>query len=138
MPILNHDATYSISYTDQTTGCTNAAGSAQVTMAVLGTVAPSGVTALASTNSVCSGVSLNLTTDYTGLPDGLTYQWQVSTDNGANWSDITGATALTYSTSITVASVLLQLATAPRMVFDTPRLGSGCFTEVEITFMILP
>ena len=96
--------TYAISYTNQTTGCTNAAGSAQVTMAVLGTVAPSGVTALASTNSVCSGVSLNLTTDYTGLPDGLTYQWQVSTDNGANWSDITGATALTYSTSITVAS----------------------------------
>jgi hypothetical protein len=96
--------TYAISYTNQTTGCTNAAGSAQVTMAVLGTVAPSGVTALASTNSVCSGISFNLSTDYTGLPDGLTYQWQVSIDNGANWADITGATALTYSTSITVAS----------------------------------
>ena len=95
---------YAISYTNQTTGCTNAAGSAQVTMAVLGTVAPAGVNVIASTNSACSGVTLNLTTDYTGLPDGLTYQWQVSTDNGANWSDITGATALTYSTSITVAS----------------------------------
>lgn len=96
--------TYSITYTNQTTGCTNAAGSAQVTMAVLGTVAPAGVNVIASTNSACSGVTLNLTTDYTGLPDGLTYQWQVSTDNGANWADITGATALTYSTSITVAS----------------------------------
>ena len=96
--------TYSITYTNQTTGCTNAVGSAQVTMAVLGTVAPAGVNVITSTNSACSGVTLNLTTDYTGLPDGLTYQWQVSTDNGANWSDITGATALTYSTSITVAS----------------------------------
>ncbi len=96
--------TYSISYTDQTTGCTNAAGSAQVTMAVLGTVAPTGVTASASSSSVCSGVTFNLTTDYTGLPDGLTYQWQVSTDAGANWTDITGATALTYNASLTAAS----------------------------------
>lgn len=96
--------TYSISYTDQTTGCTNAAGSAQVTMAVLGTVAPTGVTASASSSSVCSGVTFNLTTDYTGLPDGLTYQWQVSTDAGANWTDITGAIALTYNASLTAAS----------------------------------
>lgn len=96
--------TYSISYTNQTTGCTNAAGSAQVTMQVLGTVAPSNVTAQASAGNACSGVSFNLSTNYTGLTDGLTYQWQVSTDNGSSWTDITGATALTYATSITVPS----------------------------------
>jgi hypothetical protein len=97
--------TYSISYTNQTTGCTNAAGSAQVTMQVLGTVAPNNVTAQASAGNACSGVSFNLSTNYTGLTDGLTYQWQVSTDNGVSWTDITGATALTYSTSITVPSL---------------------------------
>lgn len=97
--------TYSISYTNQTTGCTNAAGSAQVTMQVLGTVAPNNVTAQASAGNVCSGVSFNLSTNYTGLTDGLTYQWQVSTDNGTSWTDITGATALTYATSITVPSL---------------------------------
>jgi hypothetical protein len=97
--------TYSISYTNQTTGCTNAAGSAQVTMQVLGTVAPSNVTAQASAGNACSGVSFNLSTNYTGLIDGLTYQWQVSTDNGTSWTDISGATALTYSTSITVPSL---------------------------------
>ena len=35
-------------------------------------------------------------------------------------------------------SVLAQPAVAARIVFDTPRLGIGIFTEVEITLMILP
>ncbi len=95
--------TYSISYTNQTTGCTNAAGSAQVTMQVLGTVAPNNVTAQASAVNACSGATFNLTTNYTGLTDGLTYQWQSSPD-GTTWTDITGATALTYSTSLTAAT----------------------------------
>ena len=36
------------------------------------------------------------------------------------------------------ARVLLQFATAPRIVFDTPKLGKGCFTEVEMMLIILP
>ena len=96
--------TYSISYTNQTTGCTNAPGSAEVTMAVLGTVAPSGVNATASTTAACSGTSFNLATSYTGITDGLTYQWQVSTDGGLSWTDIVGANTLTYAASLTVAS----------------------------------
>jgi hypothetical protein len=96
--------TYSISYTNQTTQCTNAPGSAQVTMAVLGTVAPSNVNAQSDVVNACSGIAFNLTTNYTGLTDGLTYQWQVSTDGGLNWTDITGANTITYSTSLTAAS----------------------------------
>ena len=95
--------TYSISYTNQTTGCANAAGSAQVTMQVLGTIAPSNVAAQSSTINACSGVTFNLTTNYTGLTDGLTYQWQSSPD-GTTWTDIIGATVLTYSTSLTAAT----------------------------------
>ena len=95
--------TYSISYTNQTTGCTNAAGSAQVTMQVLGTVAPNNVTAQASAVNACSGATFNLSTNYTGLTDGLTYQWQSSPD-GITWTDITGATTLTYTTSLTAAT----------------------------------
>ena len=34
--------------------------------------------------------------------------------------------------------VLLQFATAPRMVFDTPKLAKGCLTEVEIILMMRP
>ncbi|MEN9401293.1 MAG: hypothetical protein RL632_2396, partial [Bacteroidota bacterium] len=96
--------TYSITYTNQTTGCTNSPGSAEVTMAVLGTVAPAGVNATSSVPAACSGATFNLATSYTGIADGLTYQWQVSTDGGLSWTDITGATALTYATSLTVAS----------------------------------
>ena len=36
------------------------------------------------------------------------------------------------------AIVLAQLATAPRMVFETPRFFSGILTEVEITFTMRP
>ena len=37
-----------------------------------------------------------------------------------------------------LAKVLLQLATAPLIVFDTPRPVRGCFTLVEIILIILP
>ena len=96
--------TYAITYTNQTTGCTNAAGSAQVTMAVLGTVAPAGVAATSSTAASCTGANFTLSTNYTGITDGLTYQWQVSTDGGLSWTDIVGANALTYTASLTAAS----------------------------------
>ena len=114
--------TYGISYTNQTTGCTNAAGSAEVTMAVLGTVAPSGVNATASATAACSGASFNLATSYTGITDGLTYQWQVSTDAGLSWTDIVGANALTYATSLTTASQYrIGIAScAGTMVYSTP------------------
>src|SRR5690606_23801824 len=36
-----------------------------------------------------------------------------------------------------LASVFAQLATAARMVLLTPRLGNGCFTDVEMILMIL-
>jgi hypothetical protein len=96
--------TYSISYTNQTTGCANAAGSAEVLMAVLGTQAPVGVNTIASASTVCYNGSTNLSLDYTGLTDGIVFQWQSSTD-GTNWSDIASATATTYAaTAITSAT----------------------------------
>lgn len=97
--------TYNISYTNQTTGCSNAAGSAQVTISVLGTVAPSGITATSTVPTICNGIGFDVSTDYTGSTDGLTFQWQVSTDNGQAYFDIPGATTMTYTTSQTVASV---------------------------------
>jgi hypothetical protein len=89
--------TYDITYTNQTTGCTNAPNSAQVQMLVLGTVAPANVSALAADSSVCWGQADVISLDYTGLPDGLTFQWEVSTDAGTTWTDIAGATAISYT-----------------------------------------
>ena len=96
--------TYSISYTNQTTQCANAPGSANVVMAVLGTQAPVGVNTIASASTVCYNGSTNLSLDYTGLTDGIVFQWQSSPD-GTNWSDIATATATTYAvTGITSAT----------------------------------
>jgi hypothetical protein len=95
---------YSISYANSTTGCSNALSPAQVTMLVLGTVAPQGVSATSTVATACPGANIPLATSYTGILDGLTFQWQVSTDGGANWADITGATASTYTATQAVAS----------------------------------
>lgn len=55
---------------------------------------PSGATGCVGTNAV-------FTTAASGT--GLAYQWQVSTDGGANWTNITGATSATLTVSITAA-----------------------------------
>jgi len=95
---------YSIVYANATTGCDNTLSPAQVTMLVLGTVAPQGVATVSNVTTACPGANINLSTDYTGLTDGLTYQWQVSTDGGANWNDIVGATSATYTATQNAAS----------------------------------
>lgn len=94
---------YSISYTNQTTGCTNAPGSADVTITILGNIAPVGVVAASSNTVVCPGVNLQVTSNYTGSTNGLTFQWQVST-NGVDFTDINGATTQTLTVSQTVNS----------------------------------
>lgn len=65
-------------------------------VACAGTPAP-GAT-IASVPSVCSGqsVTLSLTTPTVGAS--VTYQWQSSTNGGATWANIAGATAATYVT----------------------------------------
>ena len=96
--------TYSISYTNQTTGCTNVAGSAQLIMTVLGNTVPTGLTTIASATSICTGQTVNFSTSYTGITDGMLFQWQNSTDAGTTWTDITSAVESTYSTIPTVTS----------------------------------
>ncbi|AWI25645.1 Ig-like domain-containing protein [Flavobacterium pallidum] len=91
--------TYSITYTNQTTLCTNAPGSAQVVMSVLGNTAPTGVNTLSSSPSVCAGFTATLSTDYAGSTAGLTYQWQSSPAGMGTWSDVSGATADTMISS---------------------------------------
>ncbi len=94
--------TYSITYVNQTTGCSNAAGSAQVSMAVLGNTIPAGLTTNASATTICTGQTVNFSTSFTGITDGMVFQWQNSTDGGATWVDITSANTLTYSTIPTI------------------------------------
>ena len=96
--------TYSISYTNQTTGCTNAPGSAQVLMNILNNTPPTGVNTIASATTICLGTSVNLSIDYTGSNDGLAFQWQSSIDNGGSWQDVASATATTITVTPTIAT----------------------------------
>jgi trimeric autotransporter adhesin len=100
----SESTTYSISYTNTTTGCANAPGSAQVVMNVLSNSAPTGVVTQASPPSVCAGSPVTLFTDYTGSTAGLSYQWEVSTNAGSTWTPISGATSASYSETMVVPS----------------------------------
>ena len=93
--------TYSISYTNQTTGCTNAAGSAQVVMSVLNNFPPASVSTIATSNTICLGDSVGLSLSYTGSTDGLVFQWESSVDN-ATWQDIASATTTSLTVTPTV------------------------------------
>ena len=95
---------YSISYTNQVTGCTNAAGSAQVQMNVLSTTPPVGLNSISTETLVCVNENFNLSTTYSLTPTGLTFQWQASTDGGVTWNNIAGATTATVTASETVTT----------------------------------
>lgn len=45
--------------------------------------------------NLCSGSAASFSVTATGA--GITYQWQVSTDGGTNWNNISGATSATYT-----------------------------------------
>jgi gliding motility-associated-like protein len=94
--------TYSISYTNQTTGCANAAGSAQVVMNILSDVAPTGINTIATANTICFGESVGLSLSYTGSTDGLAFQWESSVDNGSTWTPVASATATSLTVTPTV------------------------------------
>ena len=96
--------TYDISYTNQTTGCTNAVGSANVQMIIFSNIAPVGVNTVAPIGA-CDGINFLLSTDYVGTLNGIAFQWQVSIDGGLTYNDILGATATTYNVNQSITSM---------------------------------
>ncbi|WP_201982906.1 fibronectin type III domain-containing protein [Hymenobacter rubidus] len=58
---------------------------------------PTGGTTVASVTSVCASTGFTLSLTGGSSDAGITYQWQSSTDNGVTWTDISGATASTYT-----------------------------------------
>src|SRR5207253_10006995 len=66
------------------------------TAATLAGQTPPSVTAQPMDQTVCAGLSASFTAAATGTPT-PTVQWQVSTDGGTTWSNITDATSTTLS-----------------------------------------
>ncbi|HRN80353.1 MAG TPA: M36 family metallopeptidase [Ferruginibacter sp.] len=71
--------------------CTTNLPSDAAVLTVTGTAA---VTTQPSNNAGCSGSDVDFSVQATNA---LSYQWQVSTDGGTTWTDVTGATSATYS-----------------------------------------
>jgi len=97
---------YDISYTNQTTLCSNEPNSAQATMVILGNTVVGDFAATATVASTCPGTAVPLTHTYVGPNNsnsGLSYQWQSSVAGG-DFLDIAGATLPTYSALQSVAT----------------------------------
>lgn len=57
-----------------------------------------------------AGKTLTATvSDPDGISGAVSYQWQISNDNGANWSDIAGAVSNTYTVSATDVGLDIQV-----------------------------
>ena len=78
-----------------TTQCSSVTSGA----AILTVQAPPAITTQPAPTTVCAGTNANFSVVATGT--NLTYQWQLSTDGGLTYNDVTGATA----SSITVTAV---------------------------------
>ena len=61
------------------------------------------ITTQPTSQTVNEGETATFTVVATG--ENLSYQWQQSTDNGQNWTDISGANAATYTTAATTTSM---------------------------------
>ncbi|MGG9972082.1 fibronectin type III domain-containing protein [Ferruginibacter sp. SUN002] len=60
------------------------------------------VTTDPSSQTICDGAVVTFTSVATGAPT-PTIKWQVSTDNGSSWSDVSGETAADYDFTVAVA-----------------------------------
>jgi hypothetical protein len=107
---------------------TNSVGSATTTAATLTVLFAPSVTTNPVSQTVTAGSSVSFTAAANGNP-GPSVQWQVSTDGGNTWSDISGATTTTLTLTGTTSS---QNGTKYRAVF-TNSVGSKTTTVATLT-----
>lgn len=95
-------------------------------------------TATVTPPNVCPGGTATLNvTGVVGNGGGNTYKWQVSTDGGATWTDITGASwtnvpAATTNFKVTTTQILTSKY---RFVASCPLAGGGINTSNEVTVL---
>lgn len=79
------------------------------------------VTATLTNPPVCSGQSINLSGTLIGSLNNPAFQWQISTDGGNSFSNISGATTANYNlTGLAVGNYKLQLLAAESSNINSP------------------
>ncbi len=138
---ISNDATYSGATTDQLTIANAAVSlsgnqyrcvvsgvctpSVTSTAATLTVHAPAVVSSSPTSQQVCSGSSVTFSVTGTSVAS-INYQWQVSTNGGSSWSNVSGATASSYQLNPATMSLtgnqyrcLLSNATCPAQAPST-------------------
>ena len=109
---------------------TNGLGTATTTAATLTVRFPPNVTLNPANVTATHGQAATFTVAATGNPT-VTVQWQVSTDGGNTWTNISGATGLSYTINSTS---LNQNGNRYRAVF-TNNLGTATTTAAVLTVL---
>src|SRR5436190_8591498 len=95
-PAVGSGNVYALTFT-----ATNTAGTATQTFTLTVNEAPA-ITTQPANQTICAGTAASFIAAATGFPT-PTLQWQVSTDGGTTWSDISGATSSPYTFTTTAA-----------------------------------
>jgi hypothetical protein len=112
---------------------TNSAGSATTASATLTVQYAPSVTTSPRSATVNAGQSVTFTAAATGNPS-PSVQWQLSTDGGSTWSNISGATSTSYTISSTMAS---QNGYRYRAVFSNS-IGTATTAAATLTIHSAP
>lgn len=108
-------------------------GSGVVYIRFTAAVAPSVLVSAAPTGTTVVGSTLTSATTYNGVPTpSMSYQWQSSSD-GSNWTNIDGATGLTYASTAVDAGAYLRVRTTA-----TNDYGSASNTSPSAGPMAVP
>ena len=94
---------YTVYFNSSLSPCTSATATVPVNVGIPVT----GVTAPA-TVATCTGSGFSITATHTAVPStnvAATYQWQVSSDGGVNWTNISGATSTTLTVPNSASSM---------------------------------
>jgi hypothetical protein len=118
-----------VAYSDSAGNFTDS-GDASATLTIL--QLPT-VTTNPSNLSVSAGQTATFTAAALGNP-ALTVQWQVSTDGGADWTDISGAT----STTLTLSNVLFAQNGDQYQAVFTNNLGTATTSAAILTVLAAP
>ena len=81
-----------------TATCTSGTGTSVVTV-----LQPASITTQPANLSVCAGATATFSVTAAGTS--LAFQWQLSTDNGTTWTNISGANATTYAVTGTTTAL---------------------------------
>jgi hypothetical protein len=94
------------------------------------TVAPTAGTVTAGTNPVCNGSTTTLTLNGSSNGAGITRQWQSSLNN-TTWSNISGATGLTYTTPALAVNTYYRVITTCSAVPASPATTPSYLVNVN-------